>query len=130
MRIEWSDELELGIPEIDEQHRRLVDLIGRFYTESEETQKAERFLAELEDYLNYHLSYEEAFMERIGFLELPTHREAHNMFKKIFAEKKEAYEKGDKKALRELAAFAFAWLYSHIKKVDRKYAEYYRESAK
>ena len=86
--IKWSKELELGIPEIDEQHKKLIDLINLFYTEPEESKKVERFLTELEDYINYHFSYEEAFMEKIGFPELPTHRKAHSMFKKIFAEKK------------------------------------------
>ncbi len=29
--LEWSDELALGIPEIDEEHKRLVHLINRVY---------------------------------------------------------------------------------------------------
>ncbi len=128
--IEWNKELELGIPEIDKQHKKLVDMLNNFYTELEEGHKreaAEHFLKELEEYLSYHLDYEENYMEEIGFPELENHKKAHEMFKKIFIEEKERYLNGDEKALREIIAFAFSWLFSHIMKTDRKYAKYIQE---
>ncbi len=125
--IEWSEELELGIPEIDEQHKKLVEMLNEFYTELEEGHKREaieHFLQNLEDYLNYHLDYEEKFMEEKGFPETENHKKVHQMFKKLYAEEKKRYMDGDPKALRELVAFTFSWLFSHIMKTDRKYAEY------
>ncbi|MDQ7056145.1 MAG: bacteriohemerythrin [Persephonella sp.] len=130
--IEWSKELELGIPEIDRQHRKLVDMLNQFYTELEKGAKeeaVEHFLENLEKYLKYHLSYEEKYMEEIGFPETENHRKIHNMFKKLYAEEKERYLKGDQKALRELVAFTFSWLFSHIMKTDRKYAEFVKVGA-
>ncbi len=128
--IEWSKDLELGIPEIDKQHRKLVEMLNEFYTELEEGHRqeaVEHFLKNLEDYLNFHLDYEEKFMEEIGFPETEGHKKVHQMFKKLYAEEKERYLQGDTKALRELVAFAFSWLFSHIMKTDRKYADYLKE---
>ncbi|SNZ06882.1 hemerythrin [Persephonella hydrogeniphila] len=128
--IEWSEELELGIPEIDNQHKRLVEMLNEFYTELEEghqSEAVEHFLKNLEDYLNYHLDYEEKFMEEIGFPQLENHKKTHDMFKKLYAEEKNRYLEGDTKALRELVAFAFSWLFSHIMKTDKKYAEFLKE---
>ncbi|WP_457642173.1 bacteriohemerythrin [Persephonella sp.] len=128
--IEWNEELELGIPEIDKQHKKLVDMLNEFYTEMEEGHKkeaAEYFLKELEEYLTYHLDYEEKFMEEIGFPDLENHKKTHEMFKALYLEVKERYLNGDEKALRELIAFAFSWLFSHIMKTDKKYARYLQE---
>ncbi|WP_457625188.1 bacteriohemerythrin [Persephonella sp.] len=128
--IEWSEELELGIPEIDKQHKKLVEMLNEFYTELEEghqKEAVEHFLKNLEDYLNFHLDYEEKFMEEIGFPQLETHKKTHEMFKKLYAEEKNRYLEGDLKALRELVAFAFSWLFSHIMKTDKKYAEFLKE---
>jgi len=128
--IEWSDELELGIPEIDQQHKKLVDILNGFYTELEkghQKEAVEYFLKSLEDYLHYHLDYEEKFMEEKGFPEIENHKKVHQMFKNLYAEEKQRYLDGDEKALRELVAFAFSWLFSHIMKTDKKYAEYLKE---
>ena len=131
--IEWSDELELGIPEIDKQHKELVDMLNEFYTELEKGAKkeaVEHFLKNLEEYLNYHLDYEEKFMEKIGFPDLENHKKTHNMFKKFYKEEVEKYLKGDKKALRELVAFTYSWLFSHIVKSDKKYLKFLKEKLK
>ncbi|WP_456381692.1 bacteriohemerythrin [Persephonella sp.] len=128
--IEWSEELELGIPEIDQQHRKLVEMLNEFYTELEEghqKEAVEHFLKNLEDYLHYHLDYEEKFMEEKGFPETDNHKKVHQMFKNLYAEEKQRYLEGDSKALRELVAFTFSWLFSHIMKTDKKYAEYLKE---
>ena len=131
MVIEWSKELEIGIPEIDQQHKQLVDMLNHFYNELEKDHKqeaVEQFLKNLEDYLNYHLDYEEKFMEKINFPELKNHQKTHEMFKKLYKEEKERYLNGDQHALRELVAFTFSWLFSHIMKTDKKYAKYFKES--
>jgi len=128
--IEWSEELELGIPEIDQQHKKLVEMMNEFYTELREGHKkeaVEHFLKNLEDYLHYHLDFEEKFMEEKGFPDTENHKKVHHMFKELYTEEKHRYMNGDIKALRELVAFTFSWLFSHIMKTDKKYAEYMRE---
>ncbi|NPB07057.1 MAG: hemerythrin family protein [Aquificae bacterium] len=128
--VQWGPELELGIPEIDEQHRRLVEMLNEFYRELEEGHKheaARRFFEELEQYVNEHFTYEEAFMRKIGFPELERHRKTHELFKKLVKEELKRYESGDEKALREAVALALSWLYTHITRTDRKYAEYLKE---
>ena len=129
--IEWSDELALGIPPIDEQHKKLVDMLNDFYGKLEKGERGEaihEFLTELEEYLNYHLDYEERFMEKIGFPEVKNHKKTHEMFKKLYSEEKEKYIKeGNIKAIRELVAFTYSWLFSHIMKTDKKYIKYLKE---
>jgi hemerythrin len=129
--IQWSKEMELNIPEIDEQHKKLVDLLNYFYEESRKGMHEEavkEFLKELRDYLAYHLDWEEKFLEEIGFHETEQHKKTHNMFKRFYAEEVSRYLKNrDEQALRELVAFTLSWLYTHIMKTDKKYAKYYHE---
>ncbi len=128
--IKWNKEMELGIPSIDEQHKKLVDLMNEFYEELEEGKKEEaieRFLDELGNYLVYHLDYEEKFLEKIGYSDFKNHKKTHEMFKKFYKEEIERVKKGDEKAVRELIAFTLSWLYTHIMKTDKKYAKFYFE---
>ncbi|NPB07657.1 MAG: hemerythrin family protein [Aquificae bacterium] len=128
--ISWSEEMELGIPEIDQQHRKLVNMLNEFYHELEEGHREEavkHFLKELEDYLRYHFEYEESLLQRVGYPDTANHRRTHEMFKKLYREEVEKFLKGDRKALRELVAFTLSWLYTHIMKTDRKYANYMKE---
>ncbi len=129
--IQWSKEMELNIPEIDEQHKKLVELLNHFYEESRRGMHEEAvrdFLKELRDYLIYHLDWEEKFLEEIGFEETEQHKKTHDMFKKFYAEEVNRYLKNkDEQALRELVAFTLSWLYTHIMKTDKKYAKYYHE---
>jgi len=129
--IQWSEEMELGIPEIDKQHKKLVDLLNKFYEENRAGMHEEAvrdFLTELRDYLIFHLDWEEKFLEEIGFEETEQHKKTHDMFKKFYAEEVNKFLKNrDEKALRELVAFTLSWLYTHILKTDKKYAKYYHE---
>jgi len=114
--VEWTQEMELGIPEIDAQHRKLVEMLNDFYRELEEGQEEEavrRFFEELGRYVEEHFKYEEEFMERIGFPELESHKRTHRLFEKLYKEDLEKYLKGNKKALRELVALTLSWLHPH-----------------
>jgi len=129
--IQWSKEMELNIPEIDRQHKKLVDLLNKFYLENKAGMHEEAikdFLTELKNYLTYHLDWEEKFLAEIGFEDFENHKKTHELFKKFYEEEVNKYLKEkDEKALRELVAFTLSWLYTHIMKSDKKYAKYYHE---
>lgn len=129
MRLEWSEELSTGVPQMDEQHRRLIDLLNQFYEaieKGEREQAIEVLFQGAEGYTLYHFSSEEKFMEEIGYPELEPHRKAHQNLINEVSSAKERLGRGDEKAVRELAAFLLSWLYTHIAKTDRKYGEFYR----
>ncbi len=129
MRLKWNEELSTGIPQMDEQHRKLIDILNQFYEaieKGEKVQGIEALLRGAEEYTIYHFSSEEKFMEEIGYPELEAHRKAHQNLINEVRSAKEKHEQGDEKAIRELAAFLLSWLYTHIAKTDRKYGEFYR----
>jgi hemerythrin len=132
MKIEWNDELSTGIQEIDDQHRQLIALLNEFYAAVERGEREEgiRTLFEgVDNYTVFHFSHEEAFMERIGYPDLASHREIHAMFRQEYRTAMERHEAGDRKAVRDLVAFLFSWLYTHINKTDKRYAAFFHQKA-
>jgi hemerythrin len=128
MRIEWSEELSVNVPQMDEQHRHLIDILNGFYEAVERGEREEgikQLFQGVEEYTIFHFNAEEQFMADIGYPELEAHRKTHQSLVEQLHSARERYEKGDQKAVRELVAFVLSWLYTHIAKTDKKYGEYY-----
>lgn len=132
MRITWTDDLSTGVPEMDNQHKQLIALLNDFYDAVERGERDEgiRALFEgLDQYAVFHFSAEEAFMEQIGYPDLASHRETHTMFRREYLTAMERHQSGDRKAIRDLVAFLFSWLYTHIQKTDKRYGIFARQQA-
>jgi hemerythrin-like metal-binding protein len=132
MKVEWTEDLNLGIPEMDDQHKQLIALINEFYQAIERGERAEGIQSLFEGvdrYAMFHFAEEEAFMERIGYPDLSNHREAHAIYRKEYLSAMERHEAGDRKAVRDLVAFLFSWLYTHILKTDKRYAAFFHQQA-
>jgi len=131
MKIMWTDELSVGIPELDEQHRRLIDLLNEFYDAIErgdDEQGIRKLVEGLEEYTVFHFCAEEEFLIEINYPDLENHQKAHQILISEVRSAQARYQNGDRKAIRELSAFTLAWLYSHILKVDKKYGDYCKKS--
>jgi hemerythrin len=82
---EWSDRLELGIPLIDEQHRRFFDLAASLQNNGDEV-RVMKTLATLSDYIRSHFRDEEILMEAAGYPGLAAHRLLHARFRQMLAD--------------------------------------------
>lgn len=132
MKVEWTDDLSTGVPEMDDQHKRLIALLNEFYDAVERGERDEGIRALFEgvdQYAVFHFSAEEAFMERIGYPDLASHRETHTMFRREYLAAMERHQSGDRKAIRDLVAFLISWLYTHIQKTDKRYGIFARLQA-
>ncbi len=132
MTIEWNDELRLGVPEMDDQHQKLIALLNQFYAAVERGEREEGIMALLEGvdrYTVYHFSAEEQFMEQIGYPDLEPHRKIHLAFRQEYLATVERHKGGDRKAIRDLVASLLSWLYTHINKTDRRYATFFQKQA-
>lgn len=129
MRAEWSEELKVGVDQMDAQHKTLVDLINSLYDLLEAGKKKEAmdlFRERVKVYLEKHLSDEEKFMESIGYPDLEIHKRAHEKFRKLMLEVCEKLKEEDEREFRSALALLWGWLYSHIQKVDKKYGQFYK----
>ena len=126
-KIEWKKEYELGVEEIDNQHKKLVDIVNR-YVEAKTNNHEEKIIGpivkELVEYTQTHFSSEEMHMQQHNYPLLLLHKSQHkalvaqliNILKDM-KERKSAV--GD-----ELLQLLKAWLIKHILEEDHKYAKY------
>ena len=121
---EFTEDCMIHIPQIDEEHRKLFQIINDALSLVKTTEDisgiAQSLLLHLKDYVNTHFAHEEAYMEQIHDPELPLQKKEHAEF----AEKINSFilDKSSKEAARasfeELLSYLVRWLYRHILSSD------------
>ena len=130
--VEWTPDLDTGIPDIDEQHKQMVHHINDFY-EAANAKDKERMAIVLFDLINStlaHFQYEEALMEQAKYPLLEPHRRVHkNFIDKLMAlhEKLQTMETTDDIAVLLIDSLD-GWLFRHIRINDKGYTNSVNES--
>ena len=104
---------------MDEQHKRLIDLINRLRA-SEDMGIAFDTIMGMFDYASVHFRAEEALLRKAGYSELPTQEREHQLFldKAVVFSKKDL---SDPRMGTEIVLFLRTWLLHHILEEDMKY---------
>jgi hemerythrin len=121
--IEWTDELNTGIPVIDKQHQRIVAYINRLEHArlAQDRNEVSEVLDELVDYTLSHFAFEESLMEEAGYGFINAHRKVHQLFAKRVADYRQRF-KYEEAIEEELLHTLKAWLVNHIRNDDQDYA--------
>jgi hemerythrin len=126
--VTWSDSYNLGIPEIDEQHKSLFVIINKIWQGIVDRAPREDLLTlvnQLEMYTLAHFAAEEIFMRVTNYPGLEEHKDAHQKFvARVEAEKKAVLRGGI--LTFGLLNFLKDWLVEHIMGSDKAYAEFSR----
>lgn len=79
MPVEWSEELELGCPEIDGDHREILDLLNRVQeaVEKGETGRCAALLTALVGFAKRHFAREEEILAEVDYPKLEAHAATH-----------------------------------------------------
>ena len=123
----WKDEYSVGIQKIDDQHKKLVEIINDFYTAFTENKTKEKMgdiLNLLTDYTQYHFTTEEQYFIDSGYQETKEHVEEHEKFTKTVVGFVKDYQAGSSAVTYKLMSFLRNWLQNHILKEDKKYSEH------
>jgi len=123
----WNDKFSIGLPEIDEQHKKLIDIINMMNDVVEgkamKNTTMKIVLREMVNYTNYHFNSEEELMIKSGYPGYAEHKKEHTDF--IIAVKKFSVEiKENRNISCDLIIFLYNWLTNHILNVDNKMGQY------
>lgn len=122
--VAWNDRYTLGLPEIDSQHRELVETMNRLWSclvlPGRGAEVAE-ILNELTDYTRTHFVAEETLMRIQSYPRLAEHLAEHQQFIDELAKAHDSLQRRPETAL-QLVRFLNDWLVNHIDKSDRHYA--------
>ncbi len=129
--IQWTDKLSVGVESLDNDHKRLIDLINKL---AETTQAGEDravvgdVLTELVDYTHYHFAREEKIQEAGGYPDLERHKDIHADLTEQVEEVKADFEASDATGVgRDVLLFLSDWLRKHIMGEDMKYVAYVKD---
>ena len=121
--IEWTDQMNIGIESIDDQHRKLVAI----YNELDEALmvgKAHKHMQEILDrlveYTGTHFDDEEQYMQSVEYPELDYHKLEHKqLLEKVLAFQKKL-QFGQERISSPVMHFLKYWLTNHILQSDMK----------
>lgn len=129
MFIQWNDDCKLGIPNIDADHRLLVELVNKFFARAEdgaEFSELGHILDDLIDETAAHFRREEVLLDRHDYPLLVPHAAEHERLLAQLRHFQTPYATGT--ATRQLpldtAEFLRHWLVDHIRHDDQPYKSY------
>ena len=132
MNMIWDEKYQTGITDIDEQHKRIFDLLGKLenhLTTSEEDENiAVETVMDLLDYTLKHFIFEENLMELSEYPEFNKHKLGHDMLTLKVMQYKNDIDSSVKINLLELKDFIFEWLTSHILMVDMQFVPFLKNN--
>jgi len=124
---QWNDSYSVKVAALDNQHKKLFDLINELHQAmklGKGKDVAGAVLHRLIDYTVYHFSAEEKLMEQHKFPELATHRAEHKaLTDRVLAFKKD-FDADTAPVTVELMNFLQQWLVNHILRVDQRYSDF------
>jgi hemerythrin len=127
--VEWDNRYALGIPLIDGQHKKLVEMTNRLYQSclqgDESAKKQFRLIVhEAVDYVRYHFATEEKILILIDYPDFEAHKKQHELFILEILQKAKAFEEGKKLVPTLFVQYLRNWILGHIAVSDKLYADY------
>ena len=126
--VTWDDVYLVGLPAIDEQHKKLVVMIGDLFQLCQEGNTSTklsivRAFNGVSEYTQEHFRAEEELLAKHNYPELPEHKKEHAAFITEVWTQFEQYNK-DAAAPIGLPRFLKKWLLNHIAVKDKRYAAF------
>lgn len=121
--IEWKQEFSLGIPDVDHEHRELIELINELYAHLEQQDsgvKVEDFLGEIYAKISAHFALEEKIMREHNYDQYEDHKAEHERLLDEIRDIMDAYEDDAHFNESKLAACLNFWFTEHFKSKDAR----------
>ncbi|MDD3158362.1 bacteriohemerythrin [Anaeromusa sp.] len=125
--LQWKEEYEVGVAEIDEQHQKLIDIANRVYELMRNELALDKYdqiveiLQELKEYTVYHFHFEEGLMQKAKYKKRFSHKILHqNFLAQVEAVDLSAVDENQDAYLVQIMDFIANWLIEHIVGEDKK----------
>jgi len=123
----WIDTYSTGIAEIDQQHKKLIELINSLHDAMAKGQGKTvlgKILGELINYCANHFATEEKLFDKHGYPDAAEHKEKHKLMTSKVLALQMQYEQGKASMTIEVMDFLQQWLDKHILGTDHKYVPF------
>jgi hemerythrin-like metal-binding protein len=125
--IVWSEILSIGVDEIDDDHRKLVNIFNVLNHAVLEHASHDYLAAILEELINctvWHFSHEERLMLKYGYQDTEAHKEEHRELINSAKELQQEFLQGKGNMTEEHLGILERWLTEHILTTDMRLGDY------
>ncbi len=126
--IEWTEDFSVRVEEIDNQHKRLVDMINELHNamvNGKGNSHVSEIISRLVDYSVYHFKTEEEYFYKFNYSDTDKHKKKHSDFVDTVGKFKSEYENNEVMLTIEIMQFLSSWLQNHILGEDMKYSDFF-----
>jgi hemerythrin len=125
--IKWRESYGTGVLSMDNQHRKIIDLINELYKHirNEETSSSvEDVLSAMIKYAEEHLQEEENLLKTNDFSDYDEHMSKHQSYRERLSSLMAESKTDPEAAVKSTYAFLRQWWMGHIVDEDKKYGEF------
>lgn len=129
--IEWDVKFSVGVQRIDEEHKKLIDIINKAAV-TNKFKKIRVVLATLDEMINYagyHFLTEVTYMVGSDYSEYLFHRNEHIGFTDKVIDFQNRVVSGDSQVVNEAQEFLKQWLVNHIQETDSRYTDWFNRNS-
>ncbi len=127
----WQDKYNVGIESIDDQHKKLVELLNQLASamaEGKGKTVMEPVLTKLIEYTIFHFNEEEKYFDQIDYPDAEAHRIEHLKLIEDVKGFKSDFDNGNTGITIDLMRFLKEWLINHIAVTDKKFGSLLNEA--
>jgi hemerythrin len=130
----WSNNFSVGVREIDEQHKKLVEILNELiaYASNDsacESKNIDETIKKIVEYKTIHFGTEEKYFKQFSFEGTDEHIQKHRGFDQEVSGLLSNFQKdGEKNQLIELLDFMENWFTDHLLNMDQKYVQCFKKN--
>lgn len=121
--IEWKKEYEIGIAKIDNQHKKIIQIVNQaieYQFSKQNENEIEEIFDDLQNYIREHFKTEEEYMLMHQYPGYDRQRNEHQQFiDRLFQAQREYYKTGHVTSIN-VFNFVWDWFSQHILLLDKQ----------
>lgn len=124
MSITWGEQYKINISEMDNQHKKLVDMVNELDAAmrvGQATKLVEKILDGVLSYANTHFVAEEKLINTRSYPDYSQHKQEHDSFTTKAVTIYKQFKEGRRMLSIDIMNFLSSWLTNHILINDKKY---------
>lgn len=126
--LDWKDSLSVGIKQIDDEHRELVNMVNDLHSAMSTGKGKDALGGVLDRLINYtvsHFAHEEELMRKYSYPDSFKHTNEHRQLTKTAVDVQTKFKSGQTIGLSiEVMDFLRNWLTTHIQDVDTRFGAF------
>lgn len=122
--IEWDESISVGVPQLDEDHKRLLGILNDIEDHQDDDVKSEPIsliIEQVREYASSHFRREELYMQSIAYPGYDDHKRSHKQFMEKTAALCIDVMNQKQDTPKDIHQFLCTWVTEHTLREDQRY---------